>query len=206
MNLTLPIYVEGTKPGVGGTIYRARPLFFAQPEVKGDQLDRLMTRLTRDLGQLLTRLGRQARHEELTSYTFNPPLSQQRLELILLLRRRTFRCRYLFLVFRQLGRRLAFTPSLPEVWFDLVRGETLRDRATEVLTRHFRELECDDAEIDPAAQQRRRELAQPPGRDGERRVHRQRALVPLPGAVVELRLLVLLADAERRHRVLREDR
>ncbi|TMQ31891.1 MAG: ATP-dependent Clp protease ATP-binding subunit, partial [Planctomycetota bacterium] len=130
MNLTLPIYVEGTKPGVGGTIYRARPLFFAQPEVKGDQLDRLMTRLTRDLGQLLTRLGRQARHEELTSYTFNPPLSQQRLELILLLRRRTFRCRYLFLVFRQLGRRLAFTPSLPEVWFDLVRGETLRDRAT----------------------------------------------------------------------------
>ncbi|HMC89810.1 MAG TPA: hypothetical protein VKI17_09685, partial [Gemmataceae bacterium] len=151
MNLTLPIYVEGTKPGVGGTIYRARPLFFAQPEVKGDQLDRLMTRLTRDLGQLLTRLGRQARHEELTSYTFNPPLSQQRLELILLLRRRTFRCRYLFLVFRQLGRRLAFTPSLPEVWFDLVRGETLRDRATEVLTRHFRELECDDAEIDPAA-------------------------------------------------------
>src|SRR5207302_1010287 len=96
MNLTLPIYVESAKPASGAPVYRARPLFFAEPLLRGEKLDRLLTRLAQELGQQVTSLGRLGRHDELAAYTFNPPLSQQRLDLILLLRRRIARCRFLF--------------------------------------------------------------------------------------------------------------
>src|SRR2546428_7457828 len=39
------------------------------------------------------------------------------------LRRRSHRCRFLFVLFTALGQRLAFTPSVPDVWFEVQRGE-----------------------------------------------------------------------------------
>ncbi|HKI33955.1 MAG TPA: AAA family ATPase [Gemmataceae bacterium] len=149
MNLTLPIYVESSRPGGGATVYRARPLFFGQPEVRGERLERVLTRLAQDLAQRLNRLGKAKRHEDLADYTFSPQLRTQRLDLTLALRRRTARCRFLFVTFRHFGRRLAFTPGVPEVWFDLARSELLADRAGEMLTRHFRDLEREDPECDP---------------------------------------------------------
>jgi ATP-dependent Clp protease ATP-binding subunit ClpA len=151
MNLTLPIYVEGSRPGGGALVYHARPLFFPVPTVKGERLERLLTRLAQDLGQLLNALGKADRHDELAAWTFAPPLRTQRLDLTLLLRRRTPRCRFLFVTFRHFGRRLSFTPSVPDVWFDLARNETPAVRAVEVLTRHFRDLERDDPDTDPEA-------------------------------------------------------
>ncbi len=154
MNINIPVYVEGHPSREGPTEYQARPLFFAQPAVRGDRLDRLLSKLARELSQRLNVLGRQARHDELAAYTFDPRLQQQRLDLMLTLRRRTARCRFLFVVFRHLGRRIAFTPSIPDVWFDLARNELLADRATEVLTAHFRALEREDEtnEVKPDAQ------------------------------------------------------
>ena len=151
MNLTLPVYVENLRPAGGTTVFQVRPLFFARPLLRGDKLDRVLGRLAQDLDQLLTDLGRQARHDELARWTFYPRLAQQRIGLTLELRRRTARCRFLFVSFRQFGRRLAFTPGVPDVWFDVARGETLHDRAAEVLLRHFRDLERDDEEANPEA-------------------------------------------------------
>ncbi|HEY1859163.1 MAG TPA: AAA family ATPase, partial [Gemmataceae bacterium] len=131
------------------TVYYARPLFFDNVEMRGEKLDRVLARLTQELSQYLNGLARQDRHDELAARTFSPGLGQQRLELTFSLRRRTARCRFLFVMFRQFGRRVVFTPSVPEVWFDLNRGEVLRDRAADVLTRHFRDLERDDANYNP---------------------------------------------------------
>ena len=39
------------------------------------------------------------------------------------------------------GRRFAWAPNVPEVWIEVGRGETLRDRAQEVFTEHYRALE-----------------------------------------------------------------
>lgn len=152
MNISVPVYVESTRSRGGATVFSARPLFFSQPSQRGERLERLLARLARDLTQALAELGRQGRHDALAAYTFNPSLREQRLELTIALRRRTARCRFLFLVFRHFGRRIAFTPSVPEAWFDVARGEALTERATEALTRHFRELERaadEDEEIDP---------------------------------------------------------
>jgi ATP-dependent Clp protease ATP-binding subunit ClpA len=148
MNLSIPIYVEGLRAG-GGTIYQARPLFFAEPVVRGERLERLLARLAQDIGRELSALGRKTRHEELAAWTFSPHLRTQRLDLTLTLRRRTARCRFVFVSFRHFGRRLAFTPSVPDVWFDLARNENLSERAAEVLTRHFRDREREEGEADP---------------------------------------------------------
>ncbi|HTU23024.1 MAG TPA: hypothetical protein VMG10_33620 [Gemmataceae bacterium] len=151
MNLSIPIYVEALRAAGGGAIYQARPLFFADPIARGERLERLLARLAQDIDRQLGVLGRQMRHEELAAWAFAPPLRTHRLDLTLTLRRRTAHCRFLFVSFRHFGRRLAFTPSVPEVWFDLSRGETLTVRAAEVLTRHFRDRERNDGDSDPEA-------------------------------------------------------
>ena len=60
------------------------------------------------------------------------------------LRDRIARCSFLFIRLTALGREIAFTPSLPDAWFDLRPGESLETRAAEVLTHHFRQLEKSD--------------------------------------------------------------
>jgi ATP-dependent Clp protease ATP-binding subunit ClpA len=147
MMITVPAYVEGKKPGGGPTVYEARPLFFNGPSARGDRLDRLLSHLTRELVKHLTDLAKEPRHDHLAASTFNPRLHSQRLELTLILRRRTAQCRFLFVSFSHLGRRIAFTPSIPNLWFDLARGEKIADRANEVLTRHFRAQEQENERL-----------------------------------------------------------
>src|SRR5262249_1672458 len=100
-------------------------------------------------GKYLTGLAQAARHDDLAAFTFAPRVGQHRLDVVLELRRKRARCRFLFVVFRHFGRRIVFTPGVPAVWFDLARKEALHDRATEVLTRHFREVEREQETVDP---------------------------------------------------------
>jgi hypothetical protein len=60
------------------------------------------------------------------------------------LRRRVAKSRFFFVMFEALDRRVAFTPSFPEPWFDITRGRSLNDRAGEVLSDFFRKRERDD--------------------------------------------------------------
>ncbi len=151
MNFVIPIYVERSADSPV-PVFTARPLFFPAPSRQGDNLQRVMTRLALELKKLLDQLGKEARHEELAAYSFAPDLSHHHLELTVELNRRlakelgrhSAKCRLLFVTLKSLGRKLAFTPSLPELWFEVARGETLHDRATEVLTRH-----CRDEELNP---------------------------------------------------------
>ena len=146
MKFTIPIYVEAKKGSGRGQTFAVRPLFFPSPQRSGEKLERALQRLTEDLRERLIDLGREFRHDELARWTFSPPLETCRLDLDLLLRRRTARLRLFFVTFEALGRRLAFSPGVPEAWFELGRGEKLQERATEALTAHFRQLEKEEEE------------------------------------------------------------
>ncbi len=151
MNFVIPVYVERSADSPV-PVFTARPLFFPAPSRQGDNLQRVMTRLALELKKLLDQLGKEARHEELAAYSFAPDLSHHQLELTVELNRRlakelgrhSVKCRLLFITLKSLGRKLAFTPSLPGLWFEVARGETLYDRAAEVLTRH-----CRDEDLNP---------------------------------------------------------
>jgi ATP-dependent Clp protease ATP-binding subunit ClpC len=143
MIFRIPVAVTQTKTG-----YAARPLFFEKPAREDANLHRLLAKLGRDLVEQLETLGKEARHDELARWTFAPAVRAQRTSLKIELRRRIGDAKYLLVAFEHLGRRLAFATAVPEVWFEVARGEKLEERAAAVLTDHWRtvEREADDAE------------------------------------------------------------
>ncbi|MCE9563092.1 MAG: AAA family ATPase [Planctomycetes bacterium] len=138
MNFRIPIYVYQHPKG-----YAARPLFVATMELKNDNLNRLLTKLTRDIVSLIEHDARKERHDPVAAWAFSPRVTTHRVALEIELRRRVARVKYLLVAFDHMGRRLAFSPSLPDVWFEVTRGEPLEVRAQAVYTEYWRKAERD---------------------------------------------------------------
>jgi ATP-dependent Clp protease ATP-binding subunit ClpC len=143
VNITVPIYAEEQAPAADTNARRItlRPLFFDRPSEQDESIQRGTARLARELRRELTLLARTARHEELAAYGFYPPLEDRVLKFDLLLGNRRFQLRHLFITTSAFGRRFAWTPSVPELWFEVARGESLQQRAEEILTEHYKLLE-----------------------------------------------------------------
>jgi ATP-dependent Clp protease ATP-binding subunit ClpA len=145
VNVRVPIYVEERKPEIAGLQHvrpvSLRPLFFPRPMEQDVSLQRATARLTNALREELSRLARFARHEELAAYSFYPTLEEIMLEFPIEVAKKRFQLRHLFVILSAFNRRFAWTPSVPEVWIEVARGETIRDRAQEALTEHYRMLE-----------------------------------------------------------------
>lgn len=145
MNVRIPIYVEERKPEAVGLQHirpvSMRPLFFPQPAEQDISLQRATTRLSNKLRRDLGELARLARHEELAAYTFYPQLDETMLEFTIEVGKKRFKLRHLFVVLSAFGRRFAWTPSVPDVWVEVSRGETVRDRVQEALIEHYRLLQ-----------------------------------------------------------------
>jgi len=117
-----------------------RPLFFPRPIEQDVSLQRATARLTNALREELGQLARVARHEELAAYSFYPPLEETMLEFPVEVAKKRFQLRHLFIILSAFDRRFAWTPSVPEVWVEIARGETIRDRVQDALTDHYRLL------------------------------------------------------------------
>ena len=145
MNVRIPIYVEERKPEAADFQHvrrvSLRPLFFPQPVEQDISLQRATARLANTLRNELGRLARLARHEELAAYSFYPELHETMLEFTIEVAKKRFALRHLFVVISAFDRRFAWTPSVPDVWIELVRGETIRDTVQEAFTEHYRSLE-----------------------------------------------------------------
>jgi hypothetical protein len=112
-------------------VFTVRPLFFPTPSAEAPKLERALHKLTRLLRETLHFLGKELRHDELARYAFNPELDARRIDVAIELRRRAARCRFLFVQFEALERRIA---------------RSLDSRAAEVLSEHFRRREREDQE------------------------------------------------------------
>jgi ATP-dependent Clp protease ATP-binding subunit ClpA len=148
MNFHIPIYVYQHPQGG----YAARPLFAHGTQYTNENLNRLLTKLTRETAATLEHLARQAKHDQLASWTFSPRVTTHRVAIEVELRRRVARVKYLVVAFDHMGRRLAFSPSVPELWFEVTRNEPIELRAQSVYTEHWRKVERDadeDEEIRP---------------------------------------------------------
>ncbi|MBI4864233.1 MAG: ATP-dependent Clp protease ATP-binding subunit [Candidatus Riflebacteria bacterium] len=200
MRVTVPIYVEESRR-VGGKppAYRASALFLPDVARSGELLSRVTSKLATDLERHLESLARQPHHGDLARSTYCPELVTHTLDLALSLRRRTLRPRLLVVEIRALGRRVMFSPSFPEVWFEVCPGQTVPDRAAEVYTELFRRREDADElddDVTPGLHGKAwvsyLELAVPVGR-------RRFAGPPSPGA--ELEAPQVLAGPEELARV-----
>jgi ATP-dependent Clp protease ATP-binding subunit ClpA len=145
MNLTIPVDIEEYKvPEDPSPQFRLRPLFFPGPVKGGRQLSAGMSKLAQAVRHELDALAVQPRQEALIPWTFSPALSERKVSFALQLRRHTAQCRFLVVAFEAFDRRIAFTPSLPELFFEVLRGQDVAARACEVITEHFRKLEREE--------------------------------------------------------------
>ena len=138
--MIVPLYIQETRRR-NESIVLVRPLFFDEPERSAELLSRAMARFSQDIRKHVETLLQHDRHDGLTQFSFAPETASLPFDETLTLRRQTLRCRFLVVSFRALDRRLGFSPSVPDVWFDIAKGERVRDRAVEAYTDHFRALE-----------------------------------------------------------------
>ena len=146
MNFRVPIYVF-QHPGV-----HRRPLFFPprahrrQPQPPAHQAHPRICHARSNSSAAsrgTTRLG---------GWAFCPRVTTHRVALEIELRRRIARVKYLVVAFDHMGRRLAFTPAVPDLWFEVTRNEPLEVRAARRFTEHWRKAERDadeDEDIRP---------------------------------------------------------
>src|SRR5437899_850102 len=120
MNITIPIYVEElTSKGGSAPVYKVRPLFFQDFEERDEVLHRAVNKLVRSLRRILDKLGRNLRHDELAQFTFNPDYEDHLFKFSLSLRQGRIDCRLLLVTFEELNRKLAFSPNIPDLWFEV---------------------------------------------------------------------------------------
>lgn len=148
MIFSVPIFVEERSSGLTKpSTFIVRPLFQPEPIQRAEKLSRALTKLSNDLHDLLRQLGEEPRHDALADWTFNPWLEEATLELRLELDSGSHR-RWFFLAgYSALDRKLYFTPTVPGLRFEVFPGQSLAERATAVLTRHFREVERESGEV-----------------------------------------------------------
>lgn len=138
MKITVPIYIEQQQESGQPASYVVRPLFFHEPLARDEDLQRAIAKLAKAMRRELDEAGKKMWQNDLAAYSFAPELSDQLLSFDLDLKTRRAVCRMLFITFNSLNRRIAFSPNLPQLWFEIERGETLQARAAEVLTQFFR--------------------------------------------------------------------
>ncbi|MBZ0135403.1 MAG: AAA family ATPase [Planctomycetes bacterium] len=149
MKLTIPLYQEKFRHE-GADQYFVRPLFVEGVEAVRDELKRATDSVRNSLRAMLLAQSRQPRHDLLGLTTQCPDMREEHVKLRIRLKRRSIEATYLFAVFEQAGSRVAFTPRLPHLMFELARGEELAARAEEVLTAHYRKLEKELDTVEPA--------------------------------------------------------
>ena len=145
MKICVPLYLQGD-----GSQYQCFPLFWTELfHVRAPLLNKVIQLSQQNLRQSLEASLREPRLDKLTRITFCPDLREQFLHLKFEYERRTAQVRLLFVTFQALGQRVAYTPSLPHLWFPLQESPSLEVQAAEAVRLHLRQLKREGSEIEP---------------------------------------------------------
>ena len=137
MTITIPIYVEKVSSVAGDDLFVVSPLFADSPTAQAQELSKAMRLLVKALRTRLGELAREGDCDRLLEYLAPPEWEDHSYKITIELRKQAVAGRFHVVAFRRMGRRLAFTPTVPDLWLEYGRGENLRRRAEEVLTHHY---------------------------------------------------------------------
>jgi ATP-dependent Clp protease ATP-binding subunit ClpC len=147
MNLLIPVYIEEHKlPGEASPQFTLRPLFFKAPAKSARQLSAGISKLAQAIRNHLDEFAQEPIQHSLIPWTFSPALAEHRVKFSLQLRRQTAEVRFVLVAFDAFDRRIALAPSIPDLYFEVLRGQDVADRAREVITDHFRQREKDEGD------------------------------------------------------------
>ncbi len=135
MNVNIPLVVtEHKRANAPAPTFSVRPLFFHGPHEHSTELGRCVNKIADTLRKHLERLGKSIYHFDLVDWTFSPTLEEQHLKTRIFLRRGTVEVNVLVVTFESLDRKLAIMPAVNGEYFEILRGQTVEQQATEVLT------------------------------------------------------------------------
>ncbi len=146
MRIELPLFVQTGTADVPKGVSSVRPLFFDRPVEANREIAKARAKLATGLTKMLGEMARGGKHREVAKYTFSPDLRLHALKFRIDLRRQSFHGRFPVVSFRHMSRRVAFSPLLQDIWFELHRGDGLESRAREVYTEFLRNIERNDEE------------------------------------------------------------
>ncbi len=145
MEISIPVYVEKFKRAQDNIpVHRVSPLFQLDWLVTQERLQTAMSELGRQLRMEFVGLAKEPRHDLLLEWTSLPGLTSRQVKVRIEAGGRSAKLRLLVVdmvpwgLRGEPGGRVAFTPSVPELWFDLRPGEELESRLQEVLTEHVK--------------------------------------------------------------------
>lgn len=144
MKLEIPIWVQASRLEYGDHHYEVCLLFTPHIKAGGASLERAITRLRRLVRDVVSRLGKEMRHEQLARFLYRPELREKQLTIEVSLRNRWLKRKLPFVYFRQQDRWIGFSPVHDEWWFDFEKESDLATRANEVLSAEYRKLEKED--------------------------------------------------------------
>ncbi len=146
MNITTPMLVEERRPPKSRAEFRVRPLFFPDLVESGADLSVVTSKAVQTLRKYLESEARSGNHEVVARFSFAPDVHLQRHKMQIELSHRHVNGAFPLAVFRALGRRMGFMPTLPEVWFEIQRGADASMRFQHCLTLFLRKLEREEDE------------------------------------------------------------
>ncbi len=138
MRLTIAVYVTVEK-NEGSAIHVCRPVMIPALQTRDVLLNVAMQRLANKSRQHLHTLVEKGHAEEICNWLYDPEATTTKLKIGITLRDRTLSWRLLMVTRQVFDRYVAYSPSLPDLWFELQNLEELESRATEVYTRWCQE-------------------------------------------------------------------
>ncbi len=132
MILSIPIYVEDQ-----GDKCVICALFKPQFRATGSTRARAMSRLSNELRKHIERLQREARHDALAEWSFDPPISVGMLRSRIELRKQSVKLRVLTVTFTACGRKVVYTPVIPDSWTEVAEGSSPQLLMTGVIERRL---------------------------------------------------------------------
>jgi ATP-dependent Clp protease ATP-binding subunit ClpA len=150
MQLTISAYVT-TEKREGTELYVCRPLTEMSPVVRDPMMRVALQRLANKTREAIHRWIETGRVDRVQSLLYDSERESRILKLTIVLRDRTLRWKLLMVVAPCWDGMIAFSPSLPDLKFDLTSLAELETRATEVYTKWCQERLNEDANFDLAA-------------------------------------------------------
>lgn len=149
MFVTIPVVVSAInnsdlRASSPEKLHTARPLFFPHDFEQTGRLQTVLANLADSLRRRIETSGKEARHDEIARMCFAPAVAGNTVDFKLNFGAGTFACKYFVAQLSGFGKKLAFAPALPDVWFEIERGENLTERAATIFDEHFRRLERRD--------------------------------------------------------------
>ena len=146
MKVRLPLYFQGA---ANPPKYLARPLFWPDSWwVESPLLQKVISLAQQNARQNLEESRRSARLDELTRLTFCPEMREHFVTLKFEFEKRSAQCRILLVSFSALGQVIAYSPSVPDLWFSL-SPEPIEEQASEALRQLLRLRKKEGLEVDP---------------------------------------------------------